>query len=220
MDTLECIKKRRSVRKFLDVPIDWDIITTILEAGSFAPSAGNLQNNKYIVVFDKNKIKKIAESSANQLWINTAPVVIVICSEPAKSKKFYGVRGERLYAIQNSAASAMNILLAAEAKGISSCWVGAFDEDSIRNILSIPGKARPQIIIPLGYNDQTPKPNPRYKINDIMYLDKWGNKYEDLSEFTGWTSVRIEKKLKSAIKTVSDATKKVTKSISEAVKKK
>jgi len=204
----------------MDIPLDWDVLTRIIDAARYSPTSGNLQNNKFIIVFDKGKIKKLCECCANQLWISTAPAVIVVCAEPEKAKKFYGVRGERLYSIQNSAAAAMVIMLAACDFGLATCWVGAFDEDSLKSCLGIPGNVRPQVIIPIGYPDEKPKELPKYRVNDILSLDKYGNKYEDLTEFTGWTSVRIEKNLKQAAESLKKGAKKLGKKIKEKVKKK
>lgn len=204
----------------MDVPLDWDIVTKIIDSARYTPTSGNLQNNKFIVVFNKSKIAKLAECCANQLWMNTAPAVIVICSEPDKAKKYYGIRGERLYSIQNSAAAAMTIMLAACDFELATCWVGAFDEDAVKSALGIPGKARPQVVIPIGYAAEKPKALPKYRLKEILGIDKYGNKYEDLSEFTGWTSVRIEKAVKETLKSVKKGAKKLGKKIKEKVKKK
>lgn len=218
METIDCIKTRRSIRQFQDIPLDWEVVTDIIDAARYAPTSGNLQNNKFIVVFDKAKINKLCECCANQLWIATAPAVIVVCAEPEKARKFYGIRGERLYSIQNSAAAALVIMLAAQDHDLATCWVGAFDEDSVKSTLGIPGTIRPQVIIPIGYAAEKPKHLPKYRVNDILGIDSFGNKYEDLTEFTGWTSVKIEKKLNEATEVVKKGAKKLGKKVVEKVK--
>ncbi len=182
MDVFECISDRRSIRKFLDVPVEWEKIGAIINAGMLAPSSGNIQNWRFIVVRDEAKKERISEASLKQSWISSAPVVIVVCSEMKKIRQFYGVRGERLYAVQNCAAAVQNMLLAAHSLGLGACWVGAFDENEISRILDIPTAAemrtddtelRPQVIVPIGYPDEKPAPQLRYRIENITYLERW-----------------------------------------------
>ncbi|MCL6560259.1 MAG: nitroreductase family protein [Firmicutes bacterium] len=80
-----------------------------------------------------------------------APVVVVVCAEPSRSAQYYGERGRHLYCLQDTAAATQNMLLAATAYGLGSCWVGAFDENQVRDCLGIPPERRPVALIPLGY---------------------------------------------------------------------
>ncbi len=182
MDVYETIKNRRSVRKYLDSPIPFDKIARIIDAGHNAPCAGNLQAWRFIVVKTKEKIAEIAKNAYEQLWMGTAPVIIVICADNTKIKRAYGVRGERLYSIQDCALAAMNMLLAAEEEDLASCFVGAFDERMLKRTLDIPDTARPQAIITLGYPDEKPATPLKTELKDILFFDKWGNR-EDIKEF-------------------------------------
>lgn len=175
MDIFKCIHSRRSVRKFLDIPVEWEKVGVILDAGTAAPSSGNLQNWKFIVVQNEKKRQEIAEAALQQYWIASAPAIIVICAELRRARQFYGVRGERLYSIQNCAAVAENMLLAAHALGLSSCWVGAFDEGMVSRALSIPDDVdiRPQIILPIGYPDESPAKPQSVPLDNITYFEKW-----------------------------------------------
>src|SRR3989338_6674650 len=101
METFEVIEKRRSIRKYLEVPIEWEKVGNILRAAQQAPSAGNLQDWKFVVVTDKEIRKKIANAALQQNWIEKAPVLIVVYSEPYKVKRFYGEIGEKVYSVQN-----------------------------------------------------------------------------------------------------------------------
>ena len=75
---------------------------------------------------------------------------IVVCSEAEKSELFYAEKGKKLYAIQNCAAAIQNMLLAAHAEGLGSCWVGAFDEDMLKDALKIPDEVYPQAVVTIG----------------------------------------------------------------------
>ena len=80
MDLIEAIFTRRSIRKYKDIPLPLDNIVTIVEAGRHAPSGGNLQDWKFIVITEAPVIARIAEACLKQYWIETAPLVIVIVS--------------------------------------------------------------------------------------------------------------------------------------------
>jgi len=193
MDTIECIMTRRSVRKFLDKPVEWEKIGKILDAGRYAPSSGNLQNWKFIVVSDPEKRKAIAEAALNQHWIAVAPYIIVIIAEPEKATRFYGIRGERLYTIQNCAAVAENMLLAAHSLGLASCWIGAFDENKISSILGVVKEVRPQIILPIGYPDEVEEPPQKFRLENITYIEQWWGRAKDIEAYLGRTSGKVMK---------------------------
>lgn len=191
MEVFEAIVSRRSIRKYLDLPVEWDKIGTILDAGKWAPSAGNLQNWKFIVILDPEKRKAIAEACLGQHWMAKAPVHIVIVSEPETAKRHYGVRGERLYSIQNCAAAVMNMMLAAHSLELGTCWIGAFNEDRIKTLCTIPDNVRPQIILTVGYPDETPKIPWKLTVEDVMFFRSYGgqvNKIRDINLTLGYTS--------------------------------
>jgi len=191
METQECIKTRRSIRKYKDKPVDWDKITGILDAGKFAPSAGNIQNWKFIVVRKEEVIKKLAQAAFDQDWMEDAPVHIIVAAEPKKAERFYGARGERLYTIQSCAAAVENMLLAANELGLGSCWVGAFDESKVKRALNMPEDAVPQAIITIGYADEKPEMPSKVELEHQIYLDKWWAKGQGYRA-KGYKSVAIK----------------------------
>lgn len=131
-DIFDCIRDSHSVRNFQSEQIPEPTLTRILEAGNMAPSAGNLQPWYFYVVQDPSVQEKLASAAFDQNQIIDAPTVVVILADPARSNEKYGERGAQLYCLQDSAAAAQNILLAAEGLGIAACWVGAFDEKKFR----------------------------------------------------------------------------------------
>lgn len=194
MDCFKAIVMRRSIRKYMDSPVEWDKIGTIVRAGQHAPSSGNLQNWKFIVVTEEAKRKALAEASLQQYWMATAPVHIVVCGIPKWTADFYGTRGERLYSTQNCAAATENMLLTATALGLGSCWVGAFEEEMVRRALGIPSYARPQAIITIGYSDEKVPPPQYYALENITFLEVWGNRIRDFDQFLGNISGYIVEK--------------------------
>jgi nitroreductase len=202
MDTIECIMTRRSIRKFKNLPIEWYKIGRILECGTNAPTAGNLQDFRLMVVTDTDMKRQVAMASLEQMWIAEAPFVIVVLAEFVKTKRFYGIRGERLYAIQDCAAAAQNILLAAHSMGLAACWVGAFDEDKVRSICSVPDYARPQVIIPIGYPDEEPPAPAKYKLENFIFFHRWADNSGEVihvsEEMIKDWSPKVERTLKKA----------------------
>ncbi|MHA1616231.1 MAG: nitroreductase family protein [Candidatus Njordarchaeales archaeon] len=176
MDVFECIKTRRSIRKFLPDPVKEEDLNKILDAARWAPSAGNLQPWEFIVVRDPERKEAIARAALNQRFIAEAPVVIVVCANIPRTASRYGERGETLYCIQDTAAATQNMLLAAHALGYGTCWVGAFREEEVKRILNIPPDVRPVAIIPLGKPAEQPPPRGRYPLEEVVHYEEYGRK--------------------------------------------
>lgn len=167
---------RRSIRKYKDKNIPLSLIGEILDLAQFAPSSGNLQNWKIIVVTELEKRQALADSCLQQSWMIDAPVHIVICNDYNKVKEHYGKLG-KMYSIQNCANLALGIVLAACDKGLGSCWVGAFDNEAVQRILDIPEEFDPEIIITLGYNDEIKSPSRREDLNNFTFINNWNQKF-------------------------------------------
>ncbi|MGB9636877.1 MAG: nitroreductase family protein [Thermoplasmata archaeon] len=172
MELIEAIKQRRSTRKFAERDVPDEILSKLLEYGNLAPSAGNLQARDFIVVKKKETREALAEAALGQEFVAEAPVVFVICTNERKISH-YGTRGKSLYTYQDTAASAMILMLAALEFGLGTCWVGAFDEEKVRKILGIPQHARPVILIPIGYPAESPKMPPRKTQNEYVHMERW-----------------------------------------------
>ena len=223
MDVVECIKTRRSVRKFSDKAVSWDDLMTVLDCGRMAPSAGNLQSWKFIIVKDPEPKESIARACVDQLWIRDASFIIVIVSETEKIKRFYDVRGERLYSVQGCAAAAENMLLAANSRGLGACWVGAFDEEKVKSVLGCPAETRPQIIIPLGYAAEKAQKPSKFPLEVVAYWRHWRGRIYDVDKAMDIWSPKTEAVIKgtvNAVKNAPEAIKKHAKKAVEHVKKK
>ncbi|KYK26292.1 hypothetical protein AYK26_05280 [Euryarchaeota archaeon SM23-78] len=223
MDALECISTRRSIRRFLNVPVDFETIMTIVEAGSLAPSSGNVQDWKFIIVDRKDLMKKMCEHSLKQECVHNAAFLIVVCSDPEHTELHYGLRGERLYTVQNCAAAAENMLLTAHALGLGGTWVGAFDEEKLREILDIPKSARPQAILAFGYPDEVPDHKKVKDLSIITYFNSYGatikKVHHVLREYSLDWEARI-KKAHTAMERIREKAQAVTKETREKITKK
>ena len=134
-------------------------IGRLIEAARCAPSAGNIQPWQFTAVLNDAKRHALADAAHGQTFIAEAPACIVVSAEPHLSTATYGDRGEELYCIQDTAAAVQNILLAATAFGLGTCWVGAFDEEAVRRNIGLSPQFRPLAIVPLGYPAEEGQPD-------------------------------------------------------------
>ena len=137
-DIIDLIKSRRTIKQFLPKFVSWEKVARIIDAARHAPSSGNVQNWKFILISDPDQKHQIAEAAYEQYEIVNAGVLMVICAEPEKAERYYGLRGERLYTIQNCAAAIQNMLLEAHSLGLGTQWIGAFEEEMVKRLLGIP----------------------------------------------------------------------------------
>lgn len=182
MDVFNAIATRRSIRHFKAKPISDDDINFIIEMAMFAPSSGNLQDFRFIVLTDKAMIKELPDFCMDQMWISGAPAVIVVCSQPSLQKKWYGASGD-IFARQNSAAASQNILLSAHALGLGACWVSGFNQEKIDDFFGTTGQARVEAVIPVGYPSRKPDTKSEYAINNMLFFNTYGNDISNLDNF-------------------------------------
>jgi nitroreductase len=218
MDALECIATRRSIRSFLDIAVDQETILTIVEAGTYAPSAGNLQDWRFVVVEDKTLLKSLSEYCLGQASIQNSSFSVVVCSDYEQTERNYGLRGERLYTIQNCAAAIQNMLLAAHSLGLGGVWIGAFDENKIRVLLGIPNNVRPQAILAFGYPSEPPGTKIMRDLAVITYFNKYGTKVKNMHRFLKDYHVEWENRINAA-HTALDRVKKKIEETSKDVSK-
>lgn len=160
MDVLETVLARRSIRKFQEKEIPEELLQKLMDALIWAPSAGNLQSRKFFFVRDARLKKQLATVALGQKFIAEAPLAIVCCTDSDIGLR-YGERGVNLYSIQDVAASIMGMMLVAHENGLGTCWVGAFDEPMVAELMGLPRRLRPVAIVPTGYPARIPKPTPR-----------------------------------------------------------
>ncbi|MBT6698287.1 hypothetical protein HOB06_04325 [archaeon] len=206
-DVLEIIKSRRTIEEFLPKYVDWDKISKILDAARHAPSTGNIQNWKFIVIDDSSQKQALAAAAYDQYKITMASHLIVVVAQIEKAQRYYGLRGVRLYSIQNCAAAIENMLIMAQALGLGTKWIGAFDEDKVRAVCGIPAAVRPQAIIAVGYAKVQPPKPPKYPLEPQAYLGKWRNRIRDANRYMGTYSAILKKNLTAIKDTAAAASK-------------
>jgi len=157
---LDLVRRRKSVRDFLDIPVEREKIGMCLEAARLAPSACNSQPWKFIVVDDRQLKNRLCNAAFGGIYsINsfckTAPVIVVVVSEKSKFLARIGgmFRGTKYYLIDIGIAIE-HFVLQAEDLDLGTCWIGWFNEGAIKPILNIPAHEKADILIALGYYDK------------------------------------------------------------------
>lgn len=153
----------------------------VLEAGTWAPSSGNVQNWLFVIVRNPALQLSLSEACLNQYWMTSAPVFVVVCVDTTRVKSRYPVRGD-LYNLLNAGACVENVLLQARAEGLASCWVSAFDDLAVKNILRLPDEVKPVAVLPLGYPGERVPPPKRVGLDKKVFFERFGNRLDRGSE--------------------------------------
>jgi nitroreductase len=171
MEYYDVILARKSVRKYDPEPIPEKTLKKILEAGRIAPSAKNIQPWRFIVVKDPQMKKKVAEACNNQLFMADADVIVVGC---ALEKIAYGRMGGHLNSYPIDLAIALDhMILAATSEGLGTCWIGAFSEEKVKEVLAVPDDVRVVALTPIGYPAERAKERPRKELKEIVSYDRY-----------------------------------------------
>lgn len=174
MGFLELVKRRRSIRSYIEKPIDRNLLLQCIEAARLAPSACNAQPWKFIIVDDRDLIIEIAEKvchsiySINKFIENAGALVVVVSDREGFMRKVGSyLKGTNYYLIDIGIACEHLVLQATEL-GLGSCWIGWFDEKRLKEILHVPRDKRIDVIISLGYSTSSgPAPKPRKELSEI-----------------------------------------------------
>lgn len=169
MDVFEAIKGRRSIRAFKRRDVSDENVEKLIDAAMWAPSAGNIQPCEFIIIRKPDVKRRLAEAAWEQSFIEEAAVAIVVCANENRSSQRYGDRGKSLYCIQDTAAAIQNIHLAAYSLGLGTCWIGAFKEHDVRQILNVPQGIRPVAIVPVGYAAKSASPRSKRPMDQIVH---------------------------------------------------
>lgn len=173
MDIFQVISDRRSIRKYKDIPVEQEKIERILNAARLAPSWKNTQCWRFLVLTKPEQREKVLtafpDDNPGKKAIAMAPVVIVVCGNPAESDVENGIN----YFVADVAIAFEHLCLSAHALGLGTCWMGWFDEARVKVSLGIPDAIRIVGMTPLGYPDQEPKARPRKELSEIVFFDEW-----------------------------------------------
>lgn len=164
MQTFETIYKRRSVRVYKDQSIEKEKIDKLIDAARLAPTAGNRQKFKLIIVnYEEKDLKKTLAVACNQQhFVGTASHIVAGISEP--DYKWHQV---------DTAIVLEHIVLEAVELGLGTCWIGAFKEDDVKKILKIPEDKKVVALLIIGYPDENPPSKPRKDVSELVSYNRY-----------------------------------------------
>ncbi len=181
MALIDLVKHKKSVRDFLDRPVEREKIMMCLEAARLAPSACNSQPWRFVVVDDRRLKKRLCDAAFSGVYLinsfcKTAPVIVAVISEKPKFLARIGgmFRGTKYYLLDIGIACE-HFVLQAEDLGLGTCWIGWFDERAVKSTLNIPQHKKIDVLIALGYYDREKlgREHPREPIDKIASFNSY-----------------------------------------------
>ena len=166
-DIFKVMATRRSTRKFSKNPVEKWKIDKILAAADTAPTAGNFQGFEIFYVNDKEVKEELVKASNNQPYVNT-PLVLVFCMNPSRIKLDFSPKVIMKFSIQDATLAAAYSQLAASALGLSSIWIGMFDEEKVKDVIRT--ELRPTSILCIGYPIKKRPAKLRRKLKELIHV--------------------------------------------------
>ncbi len=165
MSLFDIVLSRRSIRRYEKKEVPEDILNKILEAGRQAPSAGNQQPWHFIVLTDYEIKEKMSHGRWNT-FVKDSAFTVVGC-------RYIGNEEGRVWSTVDTTIALQNMVIAAWALQVGSCWIGDFEEDEVRKVLGIPEDWKVVALITFGYPAEKPGNRPRKKIDEIVNYNKF-----------------------------------------------
>ena len=175
MNVTECIKTRRSIRKFKPDPVDHSIIDSVVSSASYSPSWKNTQITRYIAVEDRSVLSEIADKYTpdyNSKIIRQAPVLMAVTFVKGRCgferDGSFTTKKEDRWQMFDAGAACQTFCLAAKDKGLGTVIMGIFDEDGISELLHIPKEQELGALIAIGYPDIDPAAPKRKSVEELL----------------------------------------------------
>jgi nitroreductase len=166
------LSTRCSVRDYNKEEIVDDEIAYLMDCAAMAPSAGNLEAWDVVLVRDTDRKEALSDAAGGQPQVMNASAVFVVCANYVRSMSRYGERGI-LYAVQDATIACTYLMLAAHAIQLRSCWVGAFEEEEVKEILSLPPHIRPITLLCIGKGRLPSNLTERMPVSEHFHTEVW-----------------------------------------------
>ncbi|TDT63262.1 oxygen-insensitive NADPH nitroreductase [Fonticella tunisiensis] len=183
-DVINLLKSHRSIRKYMQKPVEEDKVKAIIEAAQSASTSSFIQAYTIIRVEDREKRKKIAKLAGEQSYVEECPLFLVFCADlnrhklACKMNKVEMVEGYTesfITATVDAALAAQNAMVAAESMGLGGVYIGGIrnNPDEVSRLLNIPVNAYPLFGMCLGYPDENPGTKPRLPMDLVLKVDEY-----------------------------------------------
>ncbi len=166
---MELLRTRRSIRNFKEDLVSEAHLNKILEACNLAPSSGGLQTFEIYQVKNREIKEKLVSAAKDQTFVAQAPLLLIFCANPLRSVERFGERSQ-LFSVQDATIASAYAQLTAHTLGLSTVWVGAFDEMKVSEILQLPHGQRPVSMLPIGYKNENPKEKTTRGAKDLLHI--------------------------------------------------
>lgn len=171
MEVRKAIELRRSIRRFQEKPVEEEVLQRLIEAGSLAPSASNLQAWKFILITRPDLVRKVDMFSPG--LSGKPPVILAICSDYRYAEEKGGPNSKIYGCIMDAAMAAENIMLAALEEGLGTCAIKSYNEVAVRKLLNLPDHLHMELLISIGYPDGEPRERSRKGLAEILSFNEW-----------------------------------------------
>lgn len=169
----DVVEKRRSIKKYSDRPVENEKLYRVLELSTLIPSWSCKHCWRFLIIDDREIITQVSrcinETNPARNALLQAPAVVVICGDPESTEEI----DEKEYYMADCGIAMGFFMLSACNEGLSTCWIGLFDEDKLKKLLDIPEIIRVVAISPLGYGAEQPGERVKKSIKDIAFHNKW-----------------------------------------------
>lgn len=181
-DFFDLAEDRRSVRAYLDTPVTEEQVQKVIACGHEAPSGGNLKEWRFIVIRDPEQKRRVVaatysrnnESNPPQAWLAEAPVLIAVAADLSIALGRYGRHGIDSLVYLDCGCAVQNMLLAACALGLSSCFISGFREHQMGEALGLPPELEAVALLPLGYARVPGVKRPCAPAEDVTFFERFG----------------------------------------------
>lgn len=170
MDVLDTIKSRRSIRRFHEKAVGAIDVEQLIEAAVWAPSGGNAQSWRFVVVQDVARIRRLRMVSPGMP--GPPPCIIAVCQDMDSAERQGARLGRERLTLFDSAMATQNLLLAAQAIGLGSCVVASFHAGGVKDVLKLPASIEPILLVAVGYPAEAPEP-PRRQQRGVVFHETY-----------------------------------------------
>lgn len=175
MDFFDVINSRKSIRSYSKKEIAREKLQKILSAAGRGPSWQNQQCVRFLIVTSEEAKKNLVACSPdwNKKALSEAPAAVVACALPPES----GAVDDQKYYMADAAIAMQNLVLAATAEGLATCWQAPRAEKEMRKAFNIPEEYRVVAVTPIGYGNEEPERTERIPLDEMAFENEWGKSF-------------------------------------------
>jgi nitroreductase len=169
MDAFECVATKLDIREFSTKKVTAEVKLRVLEAARMAGTGMNVQHWRFIVVQERDALKRLAADSLTGTWVGNAAFAVIVLTDPK-----YG------FHLIDAGRAVQNMQIAAWNEGVLSCIYTGIKEDALRRDFRIPNELRPSVVVGFGYPTRklTGKKKNRRPLEEVAFLETYGHRLD------------------------------------------